>query len=89
MKKPRAQCSGDFPAGLFDLAQSPANAFGVLGCGLALFAAALWYDMRDPHRLSRYSANAFWLHILAAPAIVNTVSAEWDACRTEIADASA
>ena len=37
-------------------------------------AAGLWFDMRDPHRLGRSSATGFWLHILAAPALVNTVA---------------
>ncbi len=63
----------DFPATLFDFAQAPASAVAVLLCGLALFAAALRFDMRDPHRMCRYSAAAFWLHIVAAPAIVNTI----------------
>jgi hypothetical protein len=27
-----------------------------------------------PHRLGRHAATAFWLHMLAAPALVNTVA---------------
>jgi len=42
---------------------------GVIGAGIALA-----FDMTDPHRLTRRSASAFWLHVLAAPAIVNTVA---------------
>ena len=32
------------------------------------------FDLRDPHRVSRHSASAFWLHLLAAPALVNTLA---------------
>ena len=42
--------------------------------GLAAFAVAMSYDMRDPHRLSRVSACGFWLHVIAAPAVVNTAA---------------
>ena len=35
---------------------------------------AMAFDMSDPHRLTRRAASGFWLHILAAPAIVNTVA---------------
>jgi hypothetical protein len=34
----------------------------------------MWFDTRDPHRLGRHAATAFWLHLLAAPALVNTVA---------------
>lgn len=59
---------------LFDLRESPAFALATLGFGIAAFAAGMWFDMRDPHRLGRNAATAFWLHLLAAPALVNTVS---------------
>jgi len=39
--------------------------------GLATFAAALWYDMQDLHRTTRFADNAFWLHFTAAPLIVH------------------
>lgn len=39
--------------------------------GLSTFAAALWYDMRDLHRTTRFADNAFWLHFTAAPLIVH------------------
>ena len=32
------------------------------------------HDLRDPHRVTRHAACAFWLHLLAAPAIVNTAA---------------
>ena len=41
----------------------------------------MWFDMSDPHRVTRRSANGFWLHVVAAPALVNTIalSACWSA----------
>ncbi len=42
---------------------------GVIG-----LAIALAFDMSDPHRITRRASSGFWLHILAAPAIVNTVA---------------
>lgn len=57
----------------FDLLQSPEVAIGVLVFGVLAFVVALRFDLRDPHRVSRHSACAFWLHVLAAPALVNTV----------------
>jgi len=47
--------------------------FGIilLLSGLAVFAVALLYDMRDKHRTTRFADNAFWLHFLAAPLIIH------------------
>jgi len=39
--------------------------------GLATFLLALAFDARDPGRRTRYSDNAFWLHLAAAPQIVH------------------
>lgn len=39
--------------------------------GLATFTAAIWYDIRDLHRTTRFADNAFWLHFTAAPLIVH------------------
>ena len=58
----------------FDLRRSTGLAFGTLVFGLAAFAGAMWFDLRDPHRLGRTAAAGFWLHLLAAPALVNTVA---------------
>ena len=58
----------------FDLRQSPVFALTTLVFGLAAFAAGMWFDMKDPNRLGRHSATAFWLHLSAAPALVNTVA---------------
>lgn len=59
---------------LFDLRESPAFALATLGFGVAAFLAGMWFDTRDPHRLGRHAATAFWCHMLAAPALVNTVA---------------
>lgn len=42
--------------------------------GLVGFAIAMRFDMSDPHRVTRRSVNGFWLHVIAAPAIVNTIA---------------
>jgi len=42
--------------------------------GLATFALAMRLDLSDPLRVSTRSSTAFWLHVVAAPAIVNTVA---------------
>ncbi|EPX77636.1 hypothetical protein [Litoreibacter arenae] len=57
----------------FDLRRQPYLALGTLVFGVMAFCGALWFDLQDPHRVSRKSASAFWLHILAAPALVNTL----------------
>ena len=61
-------------AALFDLGRSPAFASATLAFGLAAFVVGMWFDLRDPHRLGRHAATAFWCHLLAAPALVNTVA---------------
>ncbi|MEL6235030.1 MAG: hypothetical protein AAFR46_11525 [Pseudomonadota bacterium] len=64
---------GDFWA-FFDLGRNSEMALITLVVGLAAFVAAMSYDLRDPHRVSRLSACGFWLHLLAAPTIVNTMA---------------
>lgn len=59
---------------LFDLGESPAFATATLLFGIGAFLVGMWFDTRDPHRLGRHSATAFWCHLLAAPALVNTVA---------------
>lgn len=39
--------------------------------GVALFAAGVWFDARDPERRTLLSDNGFWLHFAAAPLILN------------------
>jgi hypothetical protein len=60
--------------GLFDLRESPQFAFATLAFGVVCFVVGMWFDTRDPYRLGRHAATAFWLHLLAAPALVNTVA---------------
>jgi hypothetical protein len=55
--------------GLYELGIGPA--FVTFGYGLAVLAAALAYDFRDPRRLTRLSDCAFWLHLIAAALIVS------------------
>jgi len=38
------------------------------------FAVAMLFDGSDPHRVTRRSAQGFWLHLVAAPMIINTVA---------------
>lgn len=59
---------------LFDLRESPAFATATLAFGMGAFLVGMWFDTRDPHRLGRHAATAFWCHLLAAPALVNTVA---------------
>jgi hypothetical protein len=44
-----------------------------LAIGLSVFAAAMWFDVQDPHRTKRTSDQGFWLHLLAAPIITHSV----------------
>ena len=53
-----------------------APALTTFAFGLAAFALAMAFDLRDPHRVTRLSACAFWLHVVAAVALVNTVAAQ-------------
>ena len=42
--------------------------------GLGALALALRFDMSDPHRVTRRASAGFWLHVVSAPAIVNSVA---------------
>jgi hypothetical protein len=66
--------SMNFSGGVFDLRNSPQFALATLAFGIAAFAAGMWFDTRDPYRLGRHAATGFWLHLMAAPALVNTVA---------------
>ena len=59
---------------MFKLSADGPFAWITLVLGLAVFAVAMRFDMSDPHRVTRRSANGFWLHVVAAPALVNTVA---------------
>jgi hypothetical protein len=62
------------PADLFLLSGSGPFAWITLALGVLVFGAAMAFDMSDPFRVTRRSANGFWLHVVAAPALVNTVA---------------
>lgn len=65
------------PAGLSDLFLFSASgpfAWITLLVGLGVFAVAMAFDLSDPHRVTRRSAQGFWLHVVAAPALVNTIA---------------
>lgn len=62
------------PADLFLLSADGPFALITLLLGVAVFAVAMMFDMSDPHRVTRRAANGFWLHVVAAPALVNTVA---------------
>ena len=59
---------------LFLLTTSWSASIVTISLGLCAFIVAMWFDMSDPHRVTRRAANGFWLHILAAPAIVNSIA---------------
>ena len=59
---------------LFLLSAGGPFAWITLALGSLVFVAAMWFDMSDPHRVTRRSANGFWLHLVAAPALVNTLA---------------
>lgn len=59
---------------LFLLSAGGPFAWITLVLGFLVFAAAMAFDMSDPHRVTRRAANGFWLHVIAAPALVNTVA---------------
>jgi hypothetical protein len=69
--------SGAAPASVADVfvfSGKGGFAWITLALGIAVFAMAMVFDGSDPHRVTRRSAQGFWLHVVAAPAIVNTVA---------------
>lgn len=72
-----AASSSGTPDGIADLFLLSAGgpfAWITLALGGVVFAMAMMFDMSDPHRVTRRSANGFWLHVIAAPALVNTTA---------------
>lgn len=45
----------------------------LLALGVGAFSFAMYWDVRDPGRTSLHSDVAFWLHLLAAPAIAHPI----------------
>jgi hypothetical protein len=61
----------------------------ILVIGLAIFTLAMRFDLSDPHRETRRTDIAFWLHLLAAPMIVHTVFQGLGVARHGLGGASA
>ncbi|MCO6384175.1 hypothetical protein [Oceanicola sp. 502str15] len=59
---------------VFLLSANASFAWITLALGLIGLTVALRFDMSDPHRVTRRASQGFWLHVIAAPAIVNTVA---------------
>ncbi|MFN6977237.1 MAG: hypothetical protein ACK4OP_03880 [Gemmobacter sp.] len=62
------------PADFFLLTKQGPFAWVTIVIGIAALGGALWFDMSDPHRVGLRAATGFWLHVIAAPVIVNTVA---------------
>ena len=62
------------PADLFLLSTNWTLSLITIALGIGVFIVAMRFDMSDPHRVTRRAANGFWLHVLAAPAIVNSIA---------------
>ncbi|MEJ6389935.1 hypothetical protein [Gymnodinialimonas ulvae] len=72
-----ATLNGALPTSVEDIFLLSADGpFAVLTIVLGLIGLiiAMAFDMSDPHRVTRRAASGFWLHVIAAPAIVNTVA---------------
>ena len=41
--------------------------------GLITLGCAIYYDSKDQHRTTRFSDNAFWLHLAAAPLLIHGI----------------
>jgi len=59
---------------VFVLSADSNFAWITLALGIVTFGAAMYFDGSDPHRVTRRSAQGFWLHLVAAPMIINTVA---------------
>ncbi|NVK17713.1 MAG: hypothetical protein HWE30_03350 [Methylocystaceae bacterium] len=59
------------PTKMLDLTVQPALAASILLFGLITLIIGLYFDFRDPHRIGNASKTAFWLHLLAGPALLN------------------
>lgn len=56
-----------------DIDKSQVALWLVFVAGLAVFAFAMRWDLKDPERITRRSDVAFWLHLLAAPMIAHPI----------------
>lgn len=64
---------GDAP-NLLHMSKGGALAVFSILFGIVCFTLAMRFDMSDPHRISTRATTGFWLHVVAAPAIMNTVA---------------
>ncbi|KAJ57233.1 hypothetical protein ACMU_01695 [Actibacterium mucosum KCTC 23349] len=80
------QADLDSPMNLFLLSADGPFAYLTFALGILGLIIALRFDMSDPHRVTRRSQNGFWLHIIAAPAIINTVALTLFESRTSLAE---
>lgn len=62
------------PWALLDISVGSVFAWIILALGVAGFALAMRFDMADPRRVTRRAACGFWLHLLAGPAMINTLA---------------
>lgn len=62
------------PLEFFQLSASGLYGWATVLLGLIALVVAMGFDMSDPHRVTRRALNGFWLHVIAAPAIVNTIA---------------
>ena len=60
--------------GLLHLSKEGPQAILSFVFGLVCFGVAMRFDMGDPHRISTRATTGFWLHVMAAPAIINTIA---------------
>ncbi len=75
-------------ADLFLLSAGGPFAWITLALGVIVFAVAMAFDMSDPHRVTLRASNGFWLHVVAAPALVNTIALTMLARQSAVANAS-
>lgn len=59
---------------IFVFSAESSFAWITLALGVATFIVAMLFDGSDPHRVTRRSTQGFWLHLVAAPMIINTVA---------------
>ena len=59
---------------VFTLSAEGPLAWITLAAGCVTLGIALAFDVGDPYRVTRRSQHGFWLHLIAAPALVNTVA---------------
>lgn len=59
---------------IFVFSADSSFAWITLALGVLTFCVAMYFDGSDPHRVTRRSTQGFWLHLVAAPMIINTVA---------------